>query len=226
MPGLRVWFLATSLVMATSIGCADRVSERAYSSSEHQVETAPPPRSVERPMTSQSFGWVTVVNMAESSFTVKKQADGKVVQCIVGKGLLSNSLRYRFPPQSYRYADLRVGDVIGIDFNSYLFANVVEIAVIRRRPGGRVPVAPGDREDDNWAWHVRMNCEQDFEEKGIPLPKRFAQDKTFGRINGVLIPREAYPREGGVPKPPITLPQAPPPQVKNAEQNKHSDPKP
>lgn len=44
---------------------------------------------------------------------------------------------------------------------------------IERRPGGRVPEAPGQEPDDNNKHHECMNAHQDWEERGIPLPDKY-----------------------------------------------------
>jgi len=48
---------------------------------------------------------------------------------------------------------------------------------IYRRPGGRVPPAPDESPDQAYRWHERMNADQDLEEKGIPLPSKYAPVK-------------------------------------------------
>lgn len=60
---------------------------------------------------------------------------------------------------------------------------------ILRRPGGRVPIAPGEN-IKSAPHHDRMNAYQDFEDKDIPLPKRYGggsgvEDFLYNRIRHV-----------------------------------------
>lgn len=75
--------------------------------------------------------------------------------------------------ETYRPCDVRVGDIVEIVRNRKDGVDICESILILRRPGGRVPQAPGqkhDPENPQWSWHFVANAQQDLEEKGIPLP--------------------------------------------------------
>jgi hypothetical protein len=82
----------------------------------------------------------------------------------------------------YRASDVRVGDrvathysrVAGVDIG----VDICDDISILRRPGGRVPPMPGDKPGHPLPFHEKMNMLQDFEEKGIPLPRRFRYNGT------------------------------------------------
>ncbi|MBX9580931.1 MAG: hypothetical protein K2X87_11535, partial [Gemmataceae bacterium] len=86
-----------------------------------------------------------------------------------------------FSPQvtacsSYRLSDVRVGDLVFIEVRYDRDEPVCWAISIERRPGGRVPVAPGQKPDDNIKHHEVMNTYQDWEERGIPLPDKYKYD--------------------------------------------------
>lgn len=72
-------------------------------------------------------------------------------------------------------SDLRVGDTVNIDVNFDKDGDewTTEIRILRC-PGRKIPPMSGDpfigTED---AFHLRDQAEQDWEEKGIPIPKRY-----------------------------------------------------
>lgn len=74
---------------------------------------------------------------------------------------------------SYRLSDVRVGDRVCIWYNRVDGVDICERISIDRRPGGRIPPAPGQRSEDPIQWHEWMNAQQDFEEKGIPIPDKY-----------------------------------------------------
>lgn len=97
----------------------------------------------------------------------------------------------------YLPSDVRVGDVVWIDYaDDGNTATCFEIS-IRRRPGGRVP--PGYAvwvREGLCNHHGRMNAHQDWEERGIPIPAMYLSDN--GRadyLNPPYPPRAPMPRE-------------------------------
>ncbi|MDB5313553.1 MAG: hypothetical protein JWO38_7755 [Gemmataceae bacterium] len=104
------------------------------------------------------------------------------------------------PGQSYRLADVRVGDEVYIGCRQVDGADGCDTIWIERRPGGHVPMAPGERPDDHprpysqWA-----NALQDLDERGIPLPDKF------------LTPWELKARQARIAPPPrVAVPRIPP----------------
>jgi hypothetical protein len=66
---------------------------------------------------------------------------------------------------------------------------------------------PGEEANDTRPWHEEMNAKQDFEEKGIPLPKKFDPKQGLGMLNGKPIPQWMIPPPAALPAP---LPGVPP----------------
>lgn len=97
------------------------------------------------------------------------------------------------PANTYRLADVRVGDRVKVSGIRRGAGEYAETVMIRRRPGGRVPEAPGEATaplpDWHPRWHERMNAEQDLEERGIPLPKGYHEGKRW--VQTAPPPREA-----------------------------------
>ncbi|MBA4064457.1 MAG: hypothetical protein C0501_12235 [Isosphaera sp.] len=71
---------------------------------------------------------------------------------------------------SYRLIDLKVGDIVLIDSGicpkGELYCMAIDIV---RRPGGKIPPVPGQALE----LHLRNQAQQDWEEKGIPIPARY-----------------------------------------------------
>lgn len=116
----------------------------------------------------------------------------------------------------YLPTDVRVGDVVRIEFADDGVEAVCERITIRRRPGGRVP--PGYCKGDTLRHHERMNAHQDLEEKDIPLPEKYDDDATMKRgVPGVpKRPSGAHGTTGGAstPRPGFPEPSKVPPPVK------------
>lgn len=77
------------------------------------------------------------------------------------------------PGATYRLSDVRVGDRAGVELRRDGDEDVAHQIGIGRRPGGRVPPAPGQDPDARNPHHERANAWQDFEERGIPLPDKY-----------------------------------------------------
>jgi hypothetical protein len=97
---------------------------------------------------------------------------------------------------SYGLGDVRVGDRVEVEGAALPGVEFVESISISRRPGGRVPPAPDDLVDPPdprhpWFHHMK-NAEQDWQDKGIPLPKGFHEFKRW--VHDAPPPREAKPK--------------------------------
>jgi hypothetical protein len=92
---------------------------------------------------------------------------------------------------SYRLSDVVVGDVVNIHFSRIDGMVICDSISIARRPGGRVPPAPGEVADEPRPHHERMNAHWDLEEKGIPLPEKFRPAWELREV--APAPREVAP---------------------------------
>jgi hypothetical protein len=96
---------------------------------------------------------------------------------------------------TYRLSDLKVGDVVFADTcGARDGAEYCLTIIIRRRPGGKIPPLPAD--DLGVGFHLRYQAEQDWEEKGIPIPRKYL-DKD-GRQRWTKPP---YPPVAPMPRP-------------------------
>jgi len=77
------------------------------------------------------------------------------------------------PPGAANYpvSSVKKGDSLIIEWSRVDWVDVCDNITIYRRPGGRVPASPWRHQDSKYAWDDVANAGQDFEEKGIPLPK-------------------------------------------------------
>ena len=115
------------------------------------------------------------VTTALGQVTTLRRADRPPRKFRASKTLASGGYGGFADSGMYRLADVRVGDEVDLEIQRVDGVWECTGVCIRRRPGGRVP--PG-REATSIqfpavAWHERMNAEQDWEEKGIPLPDKF-----------------------------------------------------
>lgn len=77
------------------------------------------------------------------------------------------------PSAEYPIADVRIGDLVTIQYEAEDNERVCWTVVIERRPGGRVPPAPREKAFGNYPRHHElMNVLQDWE-AGIPIPDRY-----------------------------------------------------
>ena len=77
------------------------------------------------------------------------------------------------PRYQYRLSDVKVGDKVSFDWRRINGVYQTHYICIFRRPGGRVPPSPAEKQDEKDPWHDRCNAFQDLEEKGIPLPEKY-----------------------------------------------------
>ena len=169
------------------------------------LEVAPWP-NIRQPLNGDFFQG-SVTEVARDSITLKLPK-GQTQRFPVGSCLASGEFFPDQYPRSYRLSDVAVGDKIHI---SCLKLNGVlrcETICIDRRPGGRVPPCPGEEANHPRPWHEGCNAEQDFEEKGIPLPKKFDPKQGLGWLNGKPIPQWMIPPPTALPAP---LPGVQPP---------------
>jgi len=91
---------------------------------------------------------------------------------------------------TYRLSDVCVGDKVAI-FCSVTDGVCTHIC-INRRPGGKIPPAPGEPADIVFKYHELVQTRQDWEEKGTPIPGKY---HPGGNVKGIApMPREAIPR--------------------------------
>jgi hypothetical protein len=75
---------------------------------------------------------------------------------------------------TYRLTDLKVGDIVSVETGITREGEEYCLQIlINRRPGGIIPPEPGERFPDRYGIHIRNQAEQDWEEKGIPIPKKY-----------------------------------------------------
>jgi hypothetical protein len=85
----------------------------------------------------------------------------------------------------YRLKDVKTGDVVSIFYDRISDRYICTHIAILRRPGGRVPPSPGEPENSIFRHHERMNAQQDLEEKGIPLPAKYAPPSSAPHSNSM-----------------------------------------
>ncbi|MBX9627029.1 MAG: hypothetical protein K2X82_24720 [Gemmataceae bacterium] len=115
---------------------------------------------------------------------------------------------------SYRPADVRVGDEVTLWLDPNGPDGEFRGIQIERRPGGRVPPAPGEDPDTRNPWHDYANAWQDWEERGIPLPEKYdpAVAREMIRRNreaGRQFFEEQAARERTAPPPRLAKPKPP-----------------
>lgn len=80
---------------------------------------------------------------------------------------------FRHAPFSYRVQDLQLGDQVEVYYNRVGGEGLCTEICIIKRPGGRVPPAPGQKPDDVYKWHEIQNAWADWMDYGIPLPDKY-----------------------------------------------------
>jgi hypothetical protein len=95
---------------------------------------------------------------------------------------------------SYGIADVRVGD--WVELCHHTRPNGIDCCDnirITRRPGGKIPPAPGEKEGNKpYRYHEKAQAHQDFLEKGMPIPDKFlpeSQRKIAPMPHEVKTPR-------------------------------------
>ena len=98
---------------------------------------------------------------------------------------------------SYQPSDVRVGDVVWLDYYHTNGQDLCREFIIYRRPGGKIPPWPGDAElktTPEARHHARVQAYQDWEEKGTPIPARYQPVPSKG-IGVPYPPAAPQPRE-------------------------------
>jgi hypothetical protein len=75
---------------------------------------------------------------------------------------------------THKLAELRYGDRVNIDYWRKDGVEVCEAVCVLRRPGGLIPPAHGEHPNTPIRFHEGAQARQDRDEKGIPLPAKFA----------------------------------------------------
>jgi hypothetical protein len=127
-----------------------------------------------------------VVAVAKDSITIVRYGDEHPRRLIACEELAAGGFkRVGADSYTYRLADVQEGDNINIQCRWVHGVEICDAICIRRRPGGRVPPAPGEDPTVMLPWHELTNAYQDREEKGIPLP--------WGQSEIAPAPRPAMP---------------------------------
>jgi hypothetical protein len=179
-----------------------------HAASVKPLEVAPWP-NIRQPLRGDLFRG-SVTEVARDSITLKLQK-GQTQRFPVGSCLASGGFFPDQYPGSYRLCDLAVGDKVDICCLKLNGVLRCETICIHRRPGGRVPPCPGEEANHPRPWHEGCNAEQDFEEKGIPLPKKFDPKQGLGMLNGKPIPQWMIPPD--VEPGPLPMRVQPPPKT-------------
>jgi len=146
--------------------------------------------------------WETLtLTDASNAITTFRRVDQPLWRLEASGGLaareISPCIDGRMVPSSetYRLSDVRVGDIVSLTVNRENRTNICDTVCIMRRPGGRVPPAPGEPADEPRKFHEGMQALQDQEEKGTVIPRK---------------PGEGLPEAKGATPPPPKKSNAPP----------------
>lgn len=74
---------------------------------------------------------------------------------------------------SYRVKDVGVGDLVDVHYDRRNGVDICKTIRIDRRPGGRVPPAPGEKPDAFHKHHEQANAHQDWEDFRTPYPRKY-----------------------------------------------------
>jgi hypothetical protein len=102
----------------------------------------------------------------------KKEYDNKKPKrfSVSGTNVGGDENGVRFSGFRYRLSDLKVGDDITV-FSGICGKEELGVGLlIHRRPGGKIP-------PDSSGMYKRYQAEQDWEEKGIPIPAKYLDSK-------------------------------------------------
>lgn len=164
------------------------------------VEVAPPPRVAKpvRAVPAEPVGWYRgdVVGIDARGVTIHgcehmQPGDEFVMRWFrIGPVLAGGGFDpAEMAPLTYQWSEIRVGDRVQIRVQEDE-ANDICLAIgILRRPGGRVPPAPGQDPRDENQWHASANAHQDHDLLGLPLPPKY--DANYQRLLSQEAQREA-----------------------------------
>ena len=136
---------------------------------------------------------VVIFTTPDGRSTVFRRSDEPLRSFDVTDGLASGGYETDARPwDTYPLSEVRVGDEVRLRICQFPKKyNVCCGISIERRPGGRVPPAPGEDPDTRIKHHEWMQAEQDWEEKGIPLPYKYHQGGPWPQL--APPPREVKP---------------------------------
>jgi hypothetical protein len=121
-------------------------------------------------------GQVMTVTAPDGTMTVFRKSDATPLRFRVSDWLAAGgydpALRHT---DIYPLSEVRLGDRVRLrnsqtDMHCQQSAYVCREVSIRRRPGGKIPPAWGEKPNALYKHHERMQAYQDWEEKGVPLP--------------------------------------------------------
>ena len=146
---------------------------------------------------------ILTITSASGAVTIFRRIDQPIRLFEAGEELAARetpaiAADIQFVPASdtYRLTDVRVGDLVMIKCRLDGGVNICDTICILRRPGGRIPPAPGERAGSQIKHHERAQAFQDLEEKGIPIPDRIlpSWELAARRAKNAPMPREVIPR--------------------------------
>lgn len=82
-------------------------------------------------------------------------------------------MRIATASNTYRAADVRVGDWVTIQYDRVNGIDTCTQISIHRRPGGAVPPAPGEKPWEFKKYHEQANADQNWEEKRLAYPRKY-----------------------------------------------------
>ena len=110
----------------------------------------------------------------------KKQLDFKKPRRLSAAGTKAGGVpQGEGDPTTHRLTDLKIGDVVVVagDISRSGEEWITEIE-ISRRPGGKIPPMPPDQFGGHTSIVEANQAEQDWEEKGVPIPKKFLDPQS------------------------------------------------
>lgn len=99
-------------------------------------------------------------------------APGRTPSTLLGGASVSES-------ETYRVSDLQMGDLVRVHRYRRDGVDVLDAIMIERRPGGRIPPAPGQSPTVTVPYHELKDAYWDLEEKGIAYPAHFGYMRRF-----------------------------------------------
>lgn len=84
--------------------------------------------------------------------------------------------------RTYRLSDIRVGDEVAVKCERVEGVDHCATVQIVRRPGGRVPPAPGEAPGHPRPYHETANALQDWEDTGVEPPGIESDDQVAARV--------------------------------------------
>jgi hypothetical protein len=184
-------FLGCAVLLALALGCGLSDSTAPVND---QVGDPPPAVSRLQKSEIQSMGGYTGVVSAvgpdwfelaggwhgQSEMRVKQPEDNSKPKRILTTGTKpGGDPTGEGDQQTHLGSDLRVGDVVRLwTYKTQDGSEWSKEITITRRPGGQIPSQWGDPFiGSEHAFHLRDQAEQDWEEKGIPIPAKYLDQR-------------------------------------------------